>query len=330
MAYQPVKVKADDDGQRLDRWLKKHYPHTGFAAAQKAIRKGEIRIDGKRAKADSRLEKGNELRLPPIFHEKPKGGSVAQKKEKTHRLKKEDVDFIRSLVVYQDKDVIVLNKPSGLATQGGTGIKRHVDGLLDGLKQKDEDARPKLVHRLDKDTSGLLVLGKTPDSTRYLMEAFKSRDVKKIYLAVTMPAPRQAEGEIRAGLVKTEGGHERTIVDDESGKSARTAFKVLDKAGKEAALVAFSPLTGRTHQIRVHAADVLETPILGDFKYGFSKEALMDTPIEKGLHLHAHILEVPKPKGGMWQFSAPLPAHMKKTNEFFGFSYDIEALDGLL
>lgn len=328
MTFEPVVVKADDDGARLDRWIKKYYPAIAFGQAQKALRKGEIRINGKRAKGEARLSTNDSLRLPPYFFT----GQPQSKATTVSRVSDKDTDYIRSMVIYEDTDIVVINKPAGLATQGGTGIKNHVDRLLDGLKKRPDDARPKLVHRLDKETSGVLVLGKTAASTRYLMDMFKTRDIDKIYLAVTMPVPRQDEGEIRGGLVKlgNSAGFEKVVLDDDTGKSARTLFKVLDKAAKSAALVAFKPLTGRTHQIRVHAAEALETPIIGDFKYGFERETLQDTPLAKTLHLHALRLIIPKPGNkGSWILEAPVSKHIQETIEFFGFEYNRDELEGL-
>lgn len=327
-SFHPVAVLADDDGQRLDRWLKKYYAHVTYGDTQKAIRKGEIRINGKRAKADSRLETKDEVRLPPYFQkigDSPKRIAKAENKI----LSQKDRDFIRSLVIYEDRDIIAINKPAGLASQGGSGIKDHVDRLLDGLKRNPDDARPKLVHRLDKDTSGIMVFGRTAESTRHLMQAFKGRDVKKVYMAVTLPAPKRDSGEIRAALSKSEGKYESIQVNDEDGKSARTLFHTLDKAGKAAALMAFCPLTGRTHQIRVHAAEVLETPILGDFKYGFNKEVIAEMPIASQLHLHAAYLSIPRPQKGKWELKAKPAAHIQKTIDYFNFSYDLETLEAL-
>lgn len=329
MAFQPVTIKADDDGQRLDRWIKKFYPNISFGQAQKAIRKGEIRINGKRAKPESKLSTKDELRLPPYFYTSSK---KAKPKSVAPKLKPNDIKYIRSLVVYEDQDIIVLNKPSGLATQGGTGIKKHIDGYLDGLKKKDDDPRPKLIHRLDKETSGLLVLGKTPDATRHLMGVFKTREVKKIYLAVSIPAPKEQQGEVRAGLIKGGGIYEKIYVDDDEGKSARTLFQVLDSAGKEAALVGLSPLTGRTHQLRVHMAEILESPIIGDGKYGFDKEKIENLPVKNLLHLHATYIRIPKPGKGkaFWEISVAPTAHFKQTLDYFDFTYDLESLDAWL
>ena len=271
---QLLTVSEDDNGQRLDRWLKKHM---SFALAQKLIRKGAIRIDGKKVKQDTKLVAGQEVRLPPMEDNKP----VSRTKPEKKGVNAENAAFIRSLVIYKDEDVIALNKPAGLAVQGGTGTTRHIDGMLDALVNRT-GVRPRIVHRLDKDTSGVLLLARSAEAARELGHLFKGRDVKKIYWAITTPAPEQSEGTITAPLVKAGGGHkERIVVDDKEGKSARTDFIVLDKLGNQAAFVAFWPRTGRTHQIRVHAADVLGCPVLGDGKYGGSAariEGMEDLP----------------------------------------------------
>ena len=283
-------VKPDDDGQRLDRFLKKNFPHIAFGAMQKLLRTGQVRVDGKRAKGETRLEKGQELRLTPILSNK-------QVYEKTSDAK--DKAYIQSLVIFEDEDLVVINKPAGLAVQGGSGITKHVDGMLDGLAGEN-GVRPRLVHRLDKDTSGVLLLARSAEVARRLSEAFAGRDVQKIYWALTSPAPKKDKGRIDAPLAKGESGPamEKMLMDDEIGKSSITDYEVLEKA-ETAALVAFHPLTGRTHQIRVHAS-IIDAPLWGDEKYGGAKG--------KTFFLHARelVLEHPK-KGGNLRLSAPLP-----------------------
>lgn len=317
MAYKPRTVKADDDGQRLERWLKKYATGLSYGQAQKAIRKGEIRINGKRCKPSDMLSEGDEVRLPPYAYE---DGKARAEKGQAH-ISPADQKLIQSMVLYKDENIIALNKPAGLAVQGGSGVKKHIDGLLPALRKNEDEPLPKLVHRLDKETSGVLVLGRTPEATRHLMALFKGRDVRKIYLALTMPAPSQPEGEMRGALIKAgKSEYERVIVDDEQGKSARTLFHVLDKAGKAAALVAFWPLSGRTHQIRVHAAEILECPLIGDYKYGFDGEAVEELSFKPQLALHAYALSLPKPGGGIWQFHAPVPKHFEEMAESFGLN----------
>ena len=273
-------VEPDDDGQRLDRWLKKKFPHIAFGQMQKIIRTGQIRIDGKRAKGDARLSAGQELRLPPML-------ANAEVAEKTIDAK--DKALIQSLIVYDDEDIVVINKPAGLAVQGGPNITRHVDGMLDGLTGAN-GVRPRLVHRLDKDTSGLLLLARSAESARRLSTAFAGRDVEKIYVAICAPAPEDDAGRIDAPLAKGMAGPdlEKMMTDDEVGKSAITDYKVLAR-GRDAGLVQFMPLTGRTHQIRVHAAEI-GAPLWGDAKYGGTGKGRF--------YLHAKKLTIIHPKTG--------------------------------
>lgn len=310
-----ITVPDDDDGQRLDRWLKKHMP---FGLAQKLIRKGAIRVNGKKVKQDTKLEAGQEVRLPPF--------EASEDRPKKKGVNAEDAAFIRSLVIYKDEDVIVLNKPHGLAVQGGTNIKKHVDGMLDAFITR-KGVRPRIVHRLDKDTSGVLILARSAEAARELGKLFKGRDVKKIYWAVTVPAPEQNDGTVNAPLIKAGGGQkERIVIDDKEGKKAFTDFVVLERAAKQAAFVAFWPRTGRTHQIRVHAADILGCPVLGDGKYG-GEAAYLDGPgISRRLHLHARRMVLPHPvkKGTILDVSAPLPDDLLTSWHALGFDENLK------
>lgn len=307
-----VIIAEADDGQRLDRWLKKHYPGVPFGQLQKILRTGQLRVDGRRAKGDTRLAKGQSLRIPPQL--------VAPPEKKARGLSQKDIDFIKSLVIYKDEHVIALNKPSGLAVQGGTKIGRHVDGLLEGLADGGE--KPHLVHRLDKDTSGVLILARTAQTARELGHMFKGRGIRKYYWAVTVPAPELAQGKIYAPLAKADaGGGERVMaVREEEGKSALTYYSVLESIGRKLALVAFWPKTGRTHQIRVHALE-MGCPLLGDFKYGGRQEMLEETPaLPRVLHLHARRVVMPHPvTGKKLDVTAELGPEMKKTFAYFGF-----------
>lgn len=305
---QLIEIEAQDDGQRLDRWLKKHMP---FGLAQKLIRKGAIRIDGKKAKQDARLNTGQVVRIPPIDSAKPK---------KETYLSEQDKDFMRSLVLYDDEDIVIINKPTGLASQGGTGIKQSLDDLLPALKNKNK-LKPKLVHRLDLETSGLMVLAREPESIRQLGRSFKNRDVIKIYWAIVSPLPHYKSGTIRAaigdGPIK-----ERMYIDEENGKKAQTEYAVIENASKEAAFVSFLPRTGRTHQIRVHAADALEAPILGDSRYE-GRLTLEGIPIAERLHLHARRLVIPLPgRNKDLDIVAPLPDDLQQSWKALGFDPD--------
>lgn len=306
-------VAEGDDGQRLDRWLKKHYPDVTFAQAQKILRTGQVRVDGKRAKGDTRLAAGQVIRIPPQL-------AAPQPREKRGISPKEE-SFIQSLVIYKDDHVIALNKPQGLAVQGGTKISKHIDGMLDGLKFGGD--RPHLVHRLDRDTSGVLLLARNPKTAKELGEAFRGREVRKYYWAVTAPAPALDRGKIRTALAKTGGpGDERMqSVKEEDGKTALTFYSVMERVGNDLAWVAFWPKTGRTHQIRVHAAEA-GMPLLGDYKYNPDQSFLEETPdLPRVLHLHARrlVLRHPVTRKAL-DITAPLGHDMKKTFKFFGFS----------
>lgn len=308
-----MRVAEDDNGQRLDRWLKKHVAHLPFGLSQKLIRKGQIRIDGKRAKPDTRLQAGQDVRIPPLDTSTPPVSPSGKK------LSDEDCAFIRSLVVHDDGDIIALNKPPGLAVQGGTKTRRHIDGLSEALNGPD-GVKPRLVHRLDKDTSGLLLMARSADMARKLGKIFKQRQAKKIYWALVTPPPPISEGRIRAHLSKSVGAQkEKMVIDDEDGKFALTEYRVLDKAGDKAAFVAFWPHTGRTHQIRVHA-DILGSPIVGDGKYGGADAQIEGLDHPRTLHLHARRIILPHPgQAGMLDVTAPLPDVTGQTWKNLGF-----------
>ena len=333
-----ITIKEDDDGQRLDRWLKKNVPELSYVLAQKLLRKGQIRIDGKRAKPDTRLQMGQEVKIPPSAFKVVKGTfSKPQKPEITSQ----DRAFMHSLVLYQDEDVIALNKPYDIAVQGGTKTKRHIDGLLEVFADKD-GVKPRLVHRLDKDTSGVLLLARSAKVARALGQSFKNHDIRKIYWAVVSPTPESIEGTIKAPIIKSEGDFERMEINDEDGKYAVSEYAVIENAGSEAAFVAFWPRTGRTHQIRVHAADALGCGIIGDRKYKTVKDEeskridadLAGMDIAKRLHLHARRLILPHPVNPkqIIDVTAPLPADLIKSWKAFGFNHKykqdpFEALD---
>lgn len=310
-----LEVNGADDGQRLDRWLKKYVQELPYGLAQKLIRKGAIRVDGKKAKPDTRLVTGQIIRLPSM-EDKPKAPS--------YRITDDDVKLMKSIVIFDDGDLLAINKPAGLATQGGGDEKRHIDGMLDVLTNKDGIA-PRLVHRLDKETSGILLLARSPDAVRKLGHMFKGRDIRKLYWAVTLDVPAQREGEIRAPIGKTKGPiKDKMVIDDEEGKSAVTDFIVIDKMQGQAAFVAFMPRTGRTHQIRVHASEILECPIIGDSRYhGKSEkwEEMQGLRLANRLHLHARRLVFKHPLTGndmdVW---ADMPHDLQKSWKTLGFN----------
>jgi 23S rRNA pseudouridine955/2504/2580 synthase len=310
-----ITVTADDDGQRLDRWLKKQLPDIPFSLTQKLIRQGQLRVDGKRAKADTRLKEGQKIRLPPVKvkaqGEKPKLGDKASA-------------FMKSLVIYDDGEVLAINKPYGLASQGGTNTHHHVDGLLEALKDK-KGVKPRLVHRLDRETSGILLLARSAKVARELGETFKGRTIKKIYWAIVSPVPEQREGTIRAPVGKGIGrDKERMKVDEKEGKKAYTDYIVMEQTGQDAAFVAFWPRTGRTHQIRLHA-EVMDCPIVGDTKYGGANENIAGLALAKRLHLHARRIICPHPtKKGWLDITAPLPDDLQKSWKLLGFNHNLK------
>ena len=306
-------IAEDDDGIRLDRWFKRHYPQLTHGRLEKLLRKGEVRLDGKRAKAADHVAAGQTLRLPPqVIHDQSEPRVKTVQTVKTS-FKLEDT------ILYMDKHLFVLNKPSGLATQGGSGLKEHVDGMLDQLAY-EKTVRPKLVHRLDKDTSGVLLIARTAQAASGLSVELARRDAKKIYWALVKGVPEQRRGLIKGALAKegTRGKDERMeISEDEDAKFALTEYAVIATAGKDYAWVAAKPVTGRTHQIRVHLAS-LGTPIVGDFKYG-GVDARGRGAIPDKLHLHARTIDIARPDGGRVQVSAPLSPHMLKTWALLGF-----------
>lgn len=311
MDVRHITVPKDDDGQRLDRWLKKNVEEISFVMAQKLIRTGQIRVDGKRAKPDDRLVAGQEIRLPPM--------DARPEKSDQYRLRPEDAELMIKSVIYDDGDVLAINKPSGIATQGGMNIERHIDGMLEALTGPD-GVKPRLVHRLDKETSGVLLLARSAEMARRLGKMFQGRDMKKIYWAITAPAPAEMEGEIKAPLIKgTEGPNkDKMLVDAKNGQRAYTNYEVMEVASRQAAFVAFMPKTGRTHQIRVHAAH-MGFPLLGDSKYG-QKAAIEGPGIPQRLHLHARSLEFQHPvTRKKLKLSAPLPADLARSWDSFGF-----------
>ena len=309
-------IAEDDDGIRLDRWFKRHYPALTHARLEKLLRKGEVRLDGKRAKSADRIMAGQTLRLPPqVVHDKTEPRVKPPQEMKTSR-KLEDH------ILYMDKHLFVLNKPPGLATQGGSGLKEHVDGMLDQLTY-EKTTRPKLVHRLDRDTSGVLLIARTAQTAAGLSVELARRETSKIYWALVKGAPPQKRGLIKGALAKegVRGKDERmTISEDEDAKFALTEYAVMGQAGQQYTWVAAKPVTGRTHQIRVHLAS-LGTPIIGDFKYG-GTEARGRGAVADKLHLHARSIDLARPDGGRLQVTAPLPPHMLKTWALLGFDPD--------
>ncbi len=303
-------VGADDDGIRVDRWFQRHVPEFGFGAVARAARTGQIRVDGKRVDPGDRVATGQSVRVPPA-PPAAKDGVVPPRP-----LSAEDTAYIQSLVIHRDAHAIVLNKPAGLATQGGTSTFRHIDGLLDGLRF--EAGRPKLVHRLDKDTSGVLLLARSARAAAHFSREFAGRTARKVYWALTVGSPSLDAGMIEAALAKQPGsGGEKMHVDPVEGAPARTRFRVIDRAGPRAAFIEFQPLTGRTHQIRVHAM-AMGHPIVGDGKYGLA-DAYLTGGISRKLHLHARRLVIESLDGAKIDVTAALPDHIAQSLDMLGF-----------
>ncbi len=312
-----VKIEEDFDGVRLDRWIKQNYENVSFGQAQKLLRKGEIRVDGKRAKGDYRLKEGQEIRIPPQMNS-------IERAEK--RLSEDDLRFIRDLVIYKDDHIIAINKPAGIATQGGTKVTQHIDGLLDGLKF-DKEEKPRIVHRLDKETSGVLILARTRKAAREMGFLFKSRNIRKYYWALANRVPTLRQGLITTFIDKEEdeetGYESMSSNKKEKGKKAATYYQVMETAAQKLAWIAFWPRTGRKHQIRLHALEI-NTPLIGDYKY--SREQIIldeETDIPNMLYLHARRVIMRHPITGQnLDIVAPLGHEMKKAYKFFNFPTD--------
>ena len=308
---QILEVPADEADTRLDRWLHRRFPHVTQGQVQKFLRAGQIRVDGKRAEANTRVQPGQMVRVPPM----PDNPAPAAKRELAER----DAEAMRRMVLYRDEHVIAINKPAGLAVQGGTGRTTHVDGMLDALAFDGE--RPRLVHRLDADTSGVLLLARTRQAAQRLTGEFRERTTRKYYWAITIGVPQPHQGKIDAALLKGPGRAGERMQLNEEGPPATTLYQVVDHAVK-AAWVALWPLTGRTHQLRAHM-EAIGTPILGDEKYSRKNNEIDLTSMAERLHLHARRLIVPHPAGrGTIDVSAPLPDDLRRTWKYFGFDSD--------
>jgi 23S rRNA pseudouridine955/2504/2580 synthase len=319
MTVQTRTVTEDEADIRLDRWFRRHFPGVPQSAIQKLCRTGQLRVDGHRAETSTRLTPGQDVRIPPLPAEPP----AVAKAERP--VAPEDASALHDAVIYRDELIIVLNKPPGLPVQGGPGITRHLDGMLDALRLGAPD-RPRLVHRLDRDTSGVLVLARSPGVAAKLAAAFRGRDVEKTYWAVVAGRPVPVEGRIDLPLKRTGGPRgERTIPaarDDKEAARAVTEFRTLDHAARKLAWLELRPITGRTHQLRVHCV-AIRAPILGDTKYhepdqnnAFSAEV---EGLSDRLHLHARALRLPHPAGGTLVVEADLPPHMRDTFRMLGF-----------
>ena len=310
-------VTDEDDGIRLDRWFQRNLADVAFGQISRWARTGQLRIDGKRATPGDRIESGQVIRVPPQSEDAP----AAKSQPKREILSEDEVDFVRSLVIEEDPAAIVVNKPPGLATQGGTKTANHLDRLLQGLVGEDAP-RPKLVHRLDKDTSGALLLARTPRAAAFFSKAFSGRTARKVYWAIVIGVPSVEDGLIELAIAKQPGtGGEKMHVDQENGQAAKTRYRVIERAGNRAAWVELQPHTGRTHQLRVHMA-AIGHPMLGDGKYG-GQEAFLTGSISRKLHLHARRLRIDHPDGGRIDVTAELPEHFAQTIASLGFDLEL-------
>ena len=322
---QTLSVGESDADVRLDRWFRKRYPGLSHGKLEKLLRTGQIRVDGRRAKAGLRLVAGNQVRVPPLAAE----SEAAPQSRKAPPPRAEDLAVVKDWVIYRDENLLAINKPPGLAVQGGTGIRRHLDAMLDGL-QFDAAERPRLVHRLDKDTSGVLMLARNAVTARNLTKMFRDKKLRKIYWALTLGIPEPKKGRIDAAIAKrpVTGGGERVIAVPD-GAEAITYYTTLEAAGSRIAWLALLPLTGRTHQLRAHCADVLNCPIQGDLKYLGDLEAPQEGGFGAGLHLHARSLSLPHPGSGgarraRLEIVAPLPVHMVKSWQHLDFDMKLD------
>ncbi len=309
------RVASAEDGMRLDRWFTSHFPGVTHGQLQKLLRTGQVRVNGARAKANMRISRGQEVRIPPL----PDAPAPPAREGISAR----EAAFVQGLVIYKDDDILALNKPPGLAVQGGSATTEHLDRLLDALTF-DAPERPRLVHRLDKDTSGVLLLARSREAAAKLGRSLKHRSARKLYWALVIGIPKPDKGEIKLALAKRGGHGEERVhpadADDPEAKLAITRYALLERAGTRLAWLAMTPITGRTHQLRAHAA-AIGHPIVGDGKYG-GADAHPGGEIPRKLHLHARRIVIPHPRGGVFDIAAPLPHHMKGTWDLLGLDAD--------
>lgn len=309
-----IAVSDDDDGVRVDRWFKRHFPDVPYGQLAKWLRTGQVRVDGGRTKHGGRLSSGQQVRVPPGASDA--ATSAPAQHDTARPVSRGDTAELQASIVYRDDDLIAINKPAGLAVQGGTGTTRHLDGMLDALRFGASE-RPRLVHRLDKDTSGLLILARTRQSARALSAEFQGRTMTKVYWALVLGVPDIAAGTIDAPLAKRgpEGGERMTQVDD--GQHAETDYRVLDHAARRVSWLELMPRTGRTHQLRAHCA-AMGNPILGDGKYG-GRDSFVPG-VAKRLHLHARSLTLSHPQtGARLELTAPLDEELAESWRKIGF-----------
>ena len=312
-AVETLSVDKDEAGMRLDRWFKRHYPGLGFGHLQKLIRSGQVRVNGARVETSTRLAAGQEVRVPPLQSGDAHKGSPAVVRRTGDR------DVLAAATLHEDSQVIVLNKPAGLAVQGGSGVTRHVDAMLDAFTDR-HGRRPKLVHRLDRDTAGVLVIARTRTAAAFLGHAFKARETHKIYWAVVAGVPRRRKGRLSTYLARDDDRERMRVArhGDPGAEHAETLYALADQAGQKVSWLVMRPITGRTHQLRAHAAD-FGHPIVGDPKYFNIENWELPGGIQNRLHLLARRIVIPHPDGGTLDVTAPLPPHMHQSFAVFGF-----------
>jgi 23S rRNA pseudouridine955/2504/2580 synthase len=319
-----LQVARDEAGLRLDRWFRVHFPDVTYGYLQKLLRSGQVRVDSKRVQANARLEAGQQVRVPEVVR---KPAPAKPSLQAPLGVSKGDRDIIERAILFEDEHVLVLNKPFGLAVQGGTGTKRHIDGILAGMVDRFGD-RPRLVHRLDRDTTGVLLVAKHRDAAAKLGRIFQTRSAAKTYWALVKGVPKPPQGKVEAALVKAAGpdGEDRVRKaqpgEQDKAMHATTHYSVIDRVAHKASWLSLKPVTGRQHQLRAHMA-LIGNPIVGDNKYDGDK-VLADSGIEAKLHLHARRLVIPHPVAGHAKIdvTAPLPEHMRKSWELLGLDAD--------
>jgi len=313
---QTLVVEPDEADMRVDRFLVARFPQLAFTHIQRIVRKGELRVDGKRAQPSERLAAGQKVRVPPLKLDQPRPAARSAAKDQSDR------DFLKSITLYEDKDVLIINKPMGLAVQGGSGTTRHVDGLLESMRD-EEGQKPRLVHRLDKDTAGCLVIAKTRFAASTMAKSFRSRTTRKIYWALVAGVPRVRQGRISTYLAKEgdEGDARMRVArhGDEGASHALTYYAVIDTAAQKLAWVSLKPVTGRTHQLRAHTAHIGH-PIIGDPKYFDIENWELPGGIQNKLHLLARRIVIAHPRTGKpIDVTAPLPPHIQQSFNLLGF-----------
>ncbi|WP_407155003.1 RluA family pseudouridine synthase [Bradyrhizobium sp. STM 3557] len=315
---QTVVVTADENNMRVDRFLEARFPGLSFSHIQRIVRKGELRVNGKRADSKDRLEEGQSVRIPPLKLDAPKvAGSLSEAERKT-------LDSLKAMTLFEDDDVLVLNKPAGLAVQGGSGMTRHIDQMLEVMRDA-KGQKPRLVHRIDRETSGCLLIAKTRFAATHLTGAFRSRSARKIYWALVVGVPKPKQGRISTYLAKDEG-EEDTIMrvaahGDEGASHAVTYYAVVEASANKLTWVSLKPVTGRTHQLRAHMAHI-DHPIIGDPKYFNKENWALPGGLQNRLHLLARRIVIPHPRGGVIDATAPLPPHMLQSWNLLGLEAD--------